>query len=326
VTADAWLDAVHVKLQTVFTTATVTAESSVTPLVGDTVSIVTTATDALWHYAAADRRVQVQTSTNGSSWTYTAEAEDNWDGTYSYTFSPTTEQVRYVRFHVPSASDLVETSSPSVRIAPKRRECSWQGATLEGTSTARVSAVAGQSMRIRGRLLDAKGVPMLGNAVLLQVSEDGAAWHDSAFPAVATTVTGEYCATITVGVWTHYRFAYVSASGYDAPAHSSTFSVDMPWRFQPGVTVKRSSRYLYLGGSVTPIMPAKARVVFTVQQRKGGRWRAYKTYYVAPAYGTLASHVFKRVKLPRGSFRWKASISANANHAAYDSGYRTFRM
>ncbi|MDR3687262.1 MAG: carboxypeptidase regulatory-like domain-containing protein [Coriobacteriia bacterium] len=323
--ANADLSGVHVKIQSRLSTATVSADSSDVPLLGDAVTIDTTATDVLWGDTNAGQRVVVQTSSNRITWTTIGPADDYGDGTYHYGFTPTTTDVRYIRFAIGEASDSVATTSPSVRIAPRMWPTRWEGATLDGTSTASLVAPVGAPVRIRARLFDQNEAPMTGANVIVQMSSDGVNWHDGPAASAAATLTGQYETTGIAGLWSFYRF-YYQGVGYNQPKASGAVTITSPWHLiATAPTRLKANKKTFIQGSVTPVLPAGVRPLVTVQWHVRGKWRTYKTYWPTTSVGQ-ATFFYKRLAFPKGDFRWKVSLPGDAYRFATSTVYAPIKV
>jgi hypothetical protein len=325
-TADASLVAFHVKTQSEFSAATVSPLGGDKPLLGDTVSVDTTVTDVLWGTTSPGLRVVVQSSPNGISWSTLGPAEDNWDGTYHYEFTPTTVAVRYFRFYIAEAADAVAASSTSVRIAPRQWPMTWEGATFADSSTALASRAIGRRVDFRARLLDENLNPVLGGIIAVQGSADGKVWTKVATARANTVTAGLYEASAIVGTWTFYRFYYTGV-GYRESKGSAPVFIKAPWKLVMSSPRKaKPNRWVYLQGTVNPRMPVHARVTIVVQKKSRGRWVGYKKLRVAAVDKPYGGLLFKRIRLPRGDYRWRASLPADTYRYASVTPYRSIRV
>jgi hypothetical protein len=324
--ADVSLDAFHVKAQSRFTTVTMTPLGGEAPLLGDTVSVDTTVTDVLWGTASPGLRVVVQSSPNGISWSTLGSAADDGDGTYHYEFTPTTVAVRYFRFYIAEATDAVATASTSVRFTPRQWPMTWEGASFADSSTALFSHAIGQEVGFGARLFDENLNPVVGGSIAVQGSADGKVWTTVAAARVSTATAGLYEASASVGMWTFYRLYYAGA-GYREPKGSAPVFIKAPWKLVMSAPQKaKPNRWVYLQGTVNPRMPVRGRVTIAVQKKSRGRWIGHRRLSVAASDRPYGGLLFTRVRLPRGDYRWRASLPADAYRYASATPYRPIRV
>lgn len=324
--ADADLDAFAVKVRATLSAAALDDPAMANSFLGDTVSLSTSAQDAIWGDPITDLRVILQQSTDRRTWTDVGPAShDNYDGTYQAQFAATVAGSRYYRFAIHDAPDAEATSSADVAVSVVGHPTSWSEVWIDGGWGAEATTTVGSRMAVHGVLIDGAGHPIsYASGVTLEYSYDGVVWNPT-WERVDPGANGAYAAFAGESA-PLYRFHY-PGGGNVWGSVSRNLVFRMPWKVQylsTSPSKPRANRTFTLSGIIRPRADGK-KLKLQIQRWNGRRWADYRTVWAGTHFFDFESTTFSaKTKLRAGRYRVRAIAAADAYRLEGSSGWTGF--
>jgi len=178
-------------------------------------------------------------------------------------------------------------------------------------------------LTVSGRLTNAAGAPFVGAKVIVETSPDGDAWTQRG--VALSGLTGAYSLNLVPSARVLVRARFAAPATF-LPVHSVSATVaPKPSLSAPTYPSSAEPGHRFtVRGTLTPHHAAGSTTVsIVVQIRVASAWVDYRTLTATCSGTGSASTYAATVTLPAGSYRMRAGVAADAQHAATTGSWST---